>query len=374
MKNWFENNKAVLELALIAFLIVLFMQIFNSMWGCQKEYVEPRSNSESHKPETPADTLRDLGAMSRPITSDKEIIEDKNTDNSGVPLRLGNSLSTASWERGMYLDRTNTIYNVTTERNKFSKYCKKFGFTRVYMYSTSSFLGSSSTYSAFATFMKQLNDSGVVRRAIATGDPNSVNSTGYITKYNNSQTDPVKKVNTVNYEKEFWNGATSWSNWINELKGFSQGTVANNDFYIGWFKNLSVVDSVAAREMVRYSDRILLHCYQTTAATYSYANAKATGNTAGRLDLIAKGARALNKPIDLWIIMSSEDIACGASYTFQGPLLKSYRLSTNPFYEVEKIAYADITSKMTVFQSQWINFRGFIWFTYRYNQCNVPFN
>lgn len=283
--------------------------------------------------------------------------------------------TTPTWERYMYLDKTDTLYNSTQGRNTFSRYIRTYGFTGVYMYSTSGILSSRSNDTQFGSFMKLLSDSGVVYRGVANGGSTTFQSSGNVSRFNSSQTDPARRVNVANLELEWWNGASTWSAWNSTNQQIASGTIPLNDFYEGWYKNLgSTIDTVAARDQVRFSDRILLHCYQNGIPTYSYANARSTGATGGRLDIIAKGARQANKRIDLYIIISAESTAWGASYTFTGPALAAAYVggATNPFLSIETQAYNNIFTGMTTFQKQWINFKGFVWFTKRYCYRAVP--
>ena len=285
------------------------------------------------------------------------------------------SLATVNtgWERFMYVDKTDTLYNNAQGKNTFSRYLRNYGFTGVYFYGTSGIVASNSNYLGFAGFLKQLSDSGVTQRAVVSGSSTTFQSTGNITKYNQSQTDTAKKVNIANLELEWWNSASTWSTWNTINQQIASGSIATNDFYEGWYKNLgTTVDTVAAKDQVIFSDRILLHCYQNGIPTYSYANARSTGATAGRLDIIAKGARQANKRIDLYIIISAENTAWGASNTFTGPALAAARNQINPYLYIEQQAYNNIYGSMTAFQKQWINFRGFVWFTKRYCYAAIP--
>lgn len=279
-----------------------------------------------------------------------------------------------SWERFMYVDKTDTIYSNLSASKRLAGYLKKYGFTGVYMYSTSSIVSSSSNYVNFSNFLKTLSDSGVVYRGIASGSSTAFNSTGTVTRYNSRQSDPARKINRANLELEWWNGACSWSTWNVTNQQVAAGTIVDNDFYEGWYKNLSVVDTIAARDQVLYSDRILLHCYQNGIPTYSYANAKSSTATCGRLDCIAKGARLANKKIDLYIIISAERKAFNANDDFSGQVLQNAYLNgqTNPYLYIETQAYNNIYANMTTFQKQWINFKGFVWFTKRYCYSAVP--
>jgi len=288
----------------------------------------------------------------------------------GNPLAIDNS-----WSRYMYIDKTDTIYRNTASIQRLGGYLKKYGFSGVYFYSTSGIVSSTSNYPTFSTFMKTLNDNGVIYRGVASGSATTFRSSGNITKYNQSQSDVSKKINRSNLELEWWNGVTTWSNWNSVNQSVSTGTIPDNDFYEGWYKNLgSTIDTIAARDQVIYSDRILLHCYQNGYPTYSYANARSTGATGGRLDIIAKGARLANKKIDLFIIISAEKKSWGASNDFSGQVLQNAYLSgqPNPFLYVETQAYNSIFNNMTAFQKEWINFKGFVWFTKRYCYYAVP--
>lgn len=295
-------------------------------------------------------------------------------------LRLDSNIQTnvinssVTWERFMYVDKTDTIYN-NIGGTRLAGYLKLYGFTGVYMYRTSTLLSSTSNYSKFSDFMKTLNDSGVIFRAIASGSSTTFTTEGNVTKFNTRQIDPARKINRANLELEWWNGASTWSSWNTTNQRIASGTIQDNDFYEGWYKNLgSIKDTVAARDQVLYSDRILLHCYQNGYPTYSYANAQSSTATCGRLDCIAKGARQANKRIDLYIIISAESQSLGASNDFSGKVLRDAYLAghPNPFLYVETQAYNSINTNMTTFQKQWINFKGFVWFTKRYCYWNVP--
>lgn len=287
-----------------------------------------------------------------------------------VPLEIN-----TNWERYMYVDKTDTMYLNTSSTKRFAGYLKRYGFTGVYMYSTSSIIQSSSNYSGFARFIKTLSDSGVVYRAICSGSSTAFGSSGTVANYNNSRSFTSEKINRANLELEWWNGVTTWSNWNLTNQRVNSGSLPDNDFYEGWYKNLgSTVDTVAARDQVRFSDRILLHCYQNGVPTYSYANARSTGATGGRLDIIASGARQAGRKIDVYIIISAENTAWGASNTFSGPVLQNAYLAgyPNPFVQIESQVYSDISSRMTTLQRQWINIKGFVWFTKRYCYRAVP--
>jgi len=90
------------------------------------------------------------------------------------------------------------------------------------------------------------------------------------------------------------------------------------------------------------------------------------------LDIISKGARQNNKRIDLYIIISAENTTWGANNTFTGPALAAAFGYPNPYLYIETQAYNNIYNNMTSFQKQWINFKGFVWFTKRYCYSAIP--
>lgn len=296
-------------------------------------------------------------------------------DNKAMVMRAIPLQNQISWERYMYIDKTDTIYANQTAARRLGGYLKRYGFTGIYMYSTSGIVGSSSNYTNFASFLRTLTDSGVLYRGVSSGSASTFRSGGGVTNYNNSRTNASERVNRANLELEWWNNASTWDTWNMTNQSISTGTIPDNDFYEGWYKNLgTTIDTIAARDQVRFSDRILLHCYQNGIPTYSYANARSTGATGGRLDIIAKGARQVGRKIDVYIIISAENTAWGASNTFTGPALNNAYLSgqANPYSYIESQAYNNIFNNMTTFQKQWINLKGFVWFTKRYCYRAVP--
>ena len=367
MKTWVkENIKNLSDLFIIALFIYVLLFLIGTPFACNKYQDDAQMDIMNEMP------IPDYGD-DQPMHPgpDPDFIQEE--DGTQVLRTISPLPTVANWERLMYVDKTDSIYNSSSARNRFGIYLKTYGFTGVYMYSTSSIVSSTSNYSSFANFNKALASNGVSFRGVSSGSATTFQTTGNVTKYNNSQVDPAAKINVANLELEWWNGASTWSNWNSLNQSISRGTILINDFYEGWYKNMgTTIDTIAARDQVRFSDRILLHCYQNGIPTYSYANARSTGSTAGRLDIIAKGARLAGKKIDLYIIISAENTAWGASNTFTGPALAAAVSQPNPFAYIESQAYNNIFNSMTTFQKQWINFKGFVWFTKRYCYYAIP--
>ena len=294
-------------------------------------------------------------------------------DDSAMKARPGAVFQPRPYDRYMYVDDTDTLYNNPRGRRTFASYLKRYAFNGVYFFSTSSILSATSGYQDFSDFLKLLSDSGVATRAVCSGSAGKFLATGQVTRYNQSQTDPARRINRANLELEWWNGACSYTDWDATNRQIAGGSVPDNDFYEGWYDDMGTwKDTVAAREQVLHSDRILLHCYQNGIPTYSYANRRSSGASGGRLDIIAKGAAAAGKRIDLLIIISAADTAFGASSACTGAALKAVAGLANPFETIEGQAYANIVNAMTPFQKQWIDFRGFVWFEKKYCYEAVP--
>lgn len=288
-------------------------------------------------------------------------------------IPLNNYAAQQPLDRYMYVDDTDTLYNSPNGRRVFAAYLKRYGFNGTYFYSTSSFLSNPASYADFSELLKTISDSGVAYRAICSGSAGKFLSTGDVTRYNLAQSDPDRRINRANLELEWWNGACTYNTWDATNRQIAGGSVRDNDFYVGWYDRMGGwKDSVAAREQVVQSDRILLHCYQDGIPTYSYANRKTSDASAGRLDLIAKGARMAQKRIDLLIIISAADTAFGSSGVYTGACLRAAASQPNPFAYIEQQAYTNIVGSMTPFQQQWINFKGFVWFEKKYCYAAIP--
>lgn len=363
-----KKSKKNLHFFLIS-VIVTFL-LFTTV-NCTKVEDHSQNNLQQSLPST---TLFDDTLMN-PGPDPEFVISDKKPTTENYVARITPLVVATTWERYMYIDKTDTIYSSTYASKRLAGYLKKYGFKGVYLYSTSGIVSSRSNYTNFSNFLKTLSDSGIIYRGVASGSATTFRTSGAIANYNLAQSDANKKVNRANLELEWWNGVTTWDNWNLINQQISSSTILDNDFYEGWYKNMGyTIDTIASKNQVRYSDRILLHCYQNGIPTYSYANAQSSGSTGGRLDIIAKGARQVGRKIDLFIIISSENTAWGASNTFTGPALANAYISgqSNPYLFIENQAYNNIFGNMTAFQKEWINFKGFVWFTKRYCYRAVP--
>lgn len=331
-----KSTKSALSFIGTVLLIWLLITLFNSLFSCNKE----------------ADILpKDSTSYSKSLA---------------MPLQ-----NITTWERWLYVDSTQGIYKNATEKARLLKYAKKYGFTGFYFYDLSGVVSSSSNDAALAGFLKQCADSGITIRAAIGGSKNTFVS-GNTKRFQNTQTDPKKKFTRYNLEWEWWNNVVTFPVWLTDLTAIS-GVTTDNDFYQGWYKNLGgVPDTIAARDQILNSDRILHHVYVNGYPTYNYANAS------GRLDVIAKGARQVSAirgtptKAKIALIISDEKISIGAANNFSGGVLIANASQPNPFKAVETVLINDFNAKMTAFQRQYIDVIAVIHFDRKWVYRCIP--
>ncbi len=219
--------------------------------------------------------------------------------------------------RSIYLDHSDTIYNNVQGRNAFARYCLNNKFDEVHMYHVSNILQSSSKFPNLATFITLLKNNGVTKVEAVL----STSNTGDFQDYRNYTTSSIQDFTGINLELEYWNGATSFNTWINTLNTInnycdSKSPDLNCSFYQGWYKNMGgLTDSAVARQQILLSNWVDNHDYQDGKVSYTYG--------VSRYEALAKAAQALGVIVTVNPIFSVEETAWGASYDFQGNLLKS---------------------------------------------------
>lgn len=325
-----------LKIAGVAAIAWIAFMLFNSLFSCQKE-----------QEVVPKDTM----SYARHIAKPAQII--------------------TTWERYLYVDSTKGIYKNPTEIAKLLKYAKKYNFTGFYFYDLNGIVSSPANDAALGSFLKQCSDSGITVRAAIGGTKNTFVS-GNTKRFQNTQTDPKKKFTRYNLEWEWWNNVVTFPVWLNDLTAIA-GTTSDNDFYQGWYKNLAgVPDTIAARDQLLNSDRILHHVYVNGYPTYNYANAS------GRLDVIAKGARQISTmrgttfKAKIALIISDEKKSIGAANDFSGGVLIANATQPNPFKAVEQVLINDFNSKLTAFQKQYIDVVAVIHFDRKWVYRCIP--
>ncbi len=207
----------------------------------------------------------------------------------------------ASLYRGVYLDGLKKIVGDTLQENEMLEWCKRNNFTTVTCYDLYTLLAYKSGYAKMAAFIKKARTRyGVQTVTACMASANAFNT--LIQNYNVSRNDTLEKFNYANLELEWWNGASTYDNYLTQLKGIrawgnAQQTKIPTEEYMGWFKNPAGQDSLQAAGLVQNSDRILVHAYQTTPSF---------GYMKSRLMTIAKAAKAQKKVMPIVFLFNAE--------------------------------------------------------------------
>lgn len=350
-----QKNKPIRWWLLALSLMLIFIGTFSY---CNKEsYLDDLTITD-----TTTSTVQDyvsnsneIGTIDDDTDIDMDFIDD-NIIYNPAPVRRQAMLQTYPLKRSIYLDGTDSIYNNVGGRNVFAKYCKDNGFDEVHFYKFSNITSNSANYPNFATFNKLLYDNGVTKRVAVLGSSSTTNFQNYWAY----TTDTTKKPNGINLEHEWWNNVIPWSQWIMELTTLdsyadSKSPDLSNSFYMGWYSNMGgVTDSAAARAQLQETDWIDLHCYRANKLDYGY--------TKSRLEAIAKAASGRGKVANINIIVSTEQMAWGASNDFDGNYLKSLG-----YAGLEKKYIDDFNTNANATVKQWVRITKFKYFTKRYN-------
>ncbi|MFC0182345.1 hypothetical protein SAMN04515674_101318 [Pseudarcicella hirudinis] len=221
--------------------------------------------------------------------------------------------------RGIYLDSLKYIVGDVSRENVMLQWCQSNNFTTITCYDLYTLLAYSSGYSKVAAFIKKARTTYGITTITACMASSSAFS-GLVGNYNASRTDPLEKFNYSNLELEWWNNASTYKNYLKQLKGIkswgdSQNPRIPTEEYIGWFKNPKGQDSTQAAGLVENSDRILVHDYQ---ANPSFAYMK------DRISWIGKAAKAQGKVMPVVVIFSAEP-----DYSFNYFMVNSFEQTYN---------------------------------------------
>ena len=203
---------------------------------------------------------------------------------------------------GLYVDNFFLIYGDTAKENKLLRYCNKFGYNALTLYDMNIVLSKSSNFPKIAKFIRKARTQYNIKYIAAVKETNTPFNTA-ITSYNNTYTNSLDRFDYFNLEKEWWNFACKFSTYNTTYlkKMYSLGRtytpIINSETYIGWFENPMNQDLYQATEIIKSTNRILVHLY-TSTPDYNFVS--------DRLDVLNRAAINLNKTIDVVIIFSSE--------------------------------------------------------------------
>ena len=242
-----------------------------------------------------------------------------------IPAKNRAKVSVENLYRGVYLDSLQYIVGNTTKENKLLEWCQANNFTTVTCYDLYTILQTSANYPKMANFIKKAkNMYGIQTVTACMGSAGAF--TGLINNYNVSRIDPIEKFNYSNLELEWWNNASTYKNYLNQLKGIKawgdkQTDRIPTEEYIGWFKNPMGQDSTQAAGLVQNSDRILVHDYRVTPS-FDYMQS--------RLSWVGRAAKAQNKIMPIIVIFSVEP-TFSYNYFLTNSFENAYDMIVNQF-------------------------------------------
>lgn len=226
-------------------------------------------------------------------------IEETQLSNKKINAESNLIINTLPAYRGIYINDFEFILGNISKEDSLLNWCKKRKFNAISLYDLGTIFDNPANTIPLANFIKKARKKYNFSVAAVRGGNNSLTQTH---QFNIGQTDLLKRFNVFNLESEWWNNEVSWPTYIGYLGTLDSLTTISSpaiiaEEYIGWFRNPLGMDSIMAAELVKKSDRILFHDYQS---------APSLGYCQSRLEYIGKAAAAQNKTIDIVVLFSSE--------------------------------------------------------------------
>lgn len=202
--------------------------------------------------------------------------------------------------RGLYIDSTSYILGDSLKERSLLRWCKDQGINTLSFYDLKRCmtLAKAGHLSRFLKMAK--TQYGIKENTAVVGS--DVFLVSYLDTFNRSKRDTLERFNTINLEKEWWNGDGTFKNYVkilNRLKQWSQAQTprVKTEEYIGWLIRPSGKELYMANALVENSDRILVHAYQKNLAFQYVLN---------RLSYLGQAAKAQGKVFPVVIIFSAE--------------------------------------------------------------------
>jgi hypothetical protein len=209
--------------------------------------------------------------------------------------------------RGLYLDSTSYILGDTVKENKVLNWCAANQIKTITYYDIKRSLEVGKS-GQLANFLKRARtDYGIKENAVVVASYYRIQH--MIDTFNNNKVDTLKRFNWVHFELEWWNGESTFSNYISELStikawGLTQTPKIRTENYIGWFTDPSGQDSLMASSLIQNSDRIHVHDYYPSPSWNYIQN---------RVDYLGRAAHALGKQVPIIPIFNA-DVAVTGTY------------------------------------------------------------
>jgi hypothetical protein len=201
---------------------------------------------------------------------------------------------------GLYIDSSSYILGDANQEEALLNWCKQHEINTLSFYDLRRVMTTGKA-GHLASFLRRARlNYGILETTAVVGSEAFI--TSYLDTFNRSKVDTLQRFTTVNLEKEWWNGDGTFKKYISSLSKLKQWSslqqpVVKTEEYIGWFLNPSGKEHYMANELVKYSDRILVHDYQRTPSF---------GYVQSRLDYIGRAAKAQGKVFPVVIIFSAE--------------------------------------------------------------------
>ncbi len=262
--------------------------------------------------------------------------------------------------RGLYVSSFNRVLGNATNEDNLLNYCQDNSINYICLYNVASIdLSNSTIKTNFAAFIKRAKTQYGISQVGVAGEIYSFFS-GSVLPYNSGRTNPLEKVDVLNFEFEFWipSGIASYYGPRYLIpNGYSNDTAGAFAFAYREFQKIDNVCAVNGlisevyfgwpnrgqmQKMASLADRLLIHAYRPNDVdVYQYSKS--------RLQDIA----SLNRAMTVMPIFSSEP-------DFMNAWLKSNPI-TKP-YATYSTAYIAETGSW----KQYINLQGYQWFVSAY--------
>lgn len=227
------------------------------------------------------------------LVAENEVQADVSTSSSP-------SGTTYNHYHGLYIDSTSSIIGDTVKENSLLRWCLSKRINTLSFYDLTQAMTPAKA-GHLARFLKLAKTQyGIKENTAVVGSDAFISS--YLDSFNRSKTDTLERFNTLNLEKEWWNGDGTFKNYLKILTklkqwGRAQTPMVKTEEYIGWFVRPSGKELYMANELVENSDRILVHVYQQ-ALSFQYV--------LGRLSYLGQAAKSQGKIFPVVIIFSAE--------------------------------------------------------------------
>jgi hypothetical protein len=281
------------------------------------------------------------------------------------------NMALQNYDRIMFVDGTDTLYNDSAQIAAYTTFLQQYAFNGVYFMNTEPFFSSQANWPTMASFISQSHVAGATIRGIVFGDNDFTPDTIGYNQYNG--TAPYTNIGRFCLYNDYWDsgsmgtsGVTDWEEWsasLDTAKFAFVATASNTcsvDFYMGYYQDsqsikLPIQDLNAGTDQLNASQHIFFSAWDMGVPRYPYVNSKTVTNIVNRLDTIAEAAYRRNTTASLYFYIHAGQVLLGSSADYSGFSIRN----AGNFDTFENYFTASVVDRMTAFQRQWINVKGF---------------